>query len=150
MCQVLGEGWARPLKGFMREKEFLQSQHFNCLLGQGEVGLSWTNFLVNLLSTSKPPHTKVFTPLPQGATNQSIPIVLAVSAADKARAEGSSCLALRYQGRVRAVVRNPEFYPHRREERAARQFGTTNPNHPYIKVITNLNNPYIKVPIWTR
>ena len=30
--QVLGEGWARPLTGFMREKEYLQSQHFNCLL----------------------------------------------------------------------------------------------------------------------
>ena len=30
--QVLGEGWAAPLQGFMREKEFLQSQHFNCLL----------------------------------------------------------------------------------------------------------------------
>ena len=100
-----------------------------------------------MLRATNPPYVRVFTPLPQGATNQSIPIVLAVSAADKARAEGSPCLALRYQGRVRAIVRNPEFYPHRREERAARQFGTTNPNHPYIKVITNPNNPYIKVTI---
>ena len=30
--------------------------------------------------------------------------------------------------------RNPEFYPHRKEERCARQFGTTNPDHPCIKV----------------
>ena len=30
--QVLGEGWATPLKGFMKEREFLQCQHFNCLL----------------------------------------------------------------------------------------------------------------------
>jgi 3'-phosphoadenosine 5'-phosphosulfate synthase len=30
--QVLGEGWATPLTGFMREREFLQSQHFGCLL----------------------------------------------------------------------------------------------------------------------
>lgn len=30
--QVLGEGWAAPLKGFMKEREFLQCQHFNCLL----------------------------------------------------------------------------------------------------------------------
>ena len=29
---MLGEGWATPLTGFMREKEFLQCQHFNCLL----------------------------------------------------------------------------------------------------------------------
>jgi hypothetical protein len=29
---VLGEGWAAPLTGFMREKEFLQCQHFNCFV----------------------------------------------------------------------------------------------------------------------
>lgn len=30
--QVLSEGWAAPLTGFMREHEYLQSQHFGCLL----------------------------------------------------------------------------------------------------------------------
>jgi len=103
--QVLGEGWAPPLRGFMREKELLQSQHFNCLLGQAE------------------------------PTNQSVPIVLAVSEADKARAEGSRALVLRYQGVARAVLRAPEFYPHRKEERCARQFGTTNPEHPAIRLV---------------
>ena len=29
--QVLSEGWATPLSGFMREREFLQCQHFGCL-----------------------------------------------------------------------------------------------------------------------
>lgn len=28
---VLSEGWASPLKGFMRENEYLQCLHFNCL-----------------------------------------------------------------------------------------------------------------------
>lgn len=28
---VLGEGWASPLRGFMRESEFLQTLHFNSL-----------------------------------------------------------------------------------------------------------------------
>lgn len=33
---VLSEGWASPLKGFMRESEFLQTLHFNSLrLGDG-------------------------------------------------------------------------------------------------------------------
>ena len=32
--QVLAEGWASPLKGFMREKEYLQCLHFNCLLDE--------------------------------------------------------------------------------------------------------------------
>lgn len=30
--QVLAEGWATPIAGFMREREYLQSQHFGCLL----------------------------------------------------------------------------------------------------------------------
>ncbi len=30
--QVLAEGWASPLKGFMREREYLQVIHFNTLL----------------------------------------------------------------------------------------------------------------------
>ena len=30
--QVLAEGWATPLNGFMREREYLQSQHFGLLL----------------------------------------------------------------------------------------------------------------------
>lgn len=29
--QVLSEGWASPLRGFMRESEFLQTLHFNSL-----------------------------------------------------------------------------------------------------------------------
>lgn len=33
--QVLSEGWAFPLTGFMREKEYLQSQHFGCLINGG-------------------------------------------------------------------------------------------------------------------
>jgi len=102
--QVLSEGWAMPLKGFMREKQFLQSQHFNCLL-DGETA------------------------------NQSVPIVLPVKTEDKMRMVGCQAIALRYQGVTKAVLRKPEFYEHRKEERCARQFGTTNPNHPYIKMI---------------
>ena len=30
--QVLSEGWATPLSGFMREKEYLQCLHFGCLM----------------------------------------------------------------------------------------------------------------------
>ena len=30
--QVLGEGWATPLRGFMREREYLQTLHFGCLV----------------------------------------------------------------------------------------------------------------------
>lgn len=43
-------------------------------------------------------------------------------------------MALVYEGRRVAILRNPEFYEHRKEERCARQWGTTCKDHPYIKV----------------
>ncbi|MCL4118771.1 UNVERIFIED_CONTAM: hypothetical protein GTU68_025204, partial [Idotea baltica] len=102
--QVLSEGWATPLKGFMREKEFLQSQHFGCLFEGGTI-------------------------------NQSIPIVLPCSTEDKNRLEGNTSLALKYKNKILAIIRNPEFYEHRIEERCSRQWGTSNPGHPYIKMV---------------
>ena len=38
--QVLSEGWASPLTGFMREKELLQCLHFVTLLDDGVVNQS--------------------------------------------------------------------------------------------------------------
>ncbi|XP_067673670.1 bifunctional 3'-phosphoadenosine 5'-phosphosulfate synthase-like isoform X1 [Haliotis asinina] len=102
--QVLSEGWASPLKGFMREREFLQSQHFGCLLDGG-------------------------------LSNQSIPIVLPVQTEDKERLEGNAAFTLKYEGKAVAILRDPEFYKHNKEERCSRQFGTSNPGHPYIKMV---------------
>ncbi|MED6252518.1 Bifunctional 3'-phosphoadenosine 5'-phosphosulfate synthase 2 [Ataeniobius toweri] len=102
--QVLAEGWASPLKGFMRERELLQVLHFGSLLDGG-------------------------------AINMSIPIVLPVSTETKQELEGCAAVALEYQGSCVAILRNPEFYAYRKEERCARQFGTTCPQHPYIKMI---------------
>jgi len=102
--QVLGEGWATPMTGFMREKEFLQCQHFNCLLDDG-------------------------------VTNQSVPIVLPISRSDKEKLKECEMFTLRYNGEPKAILSNPEFYEHRKEERCARQFGMYNDGHPYIKMI---------------
>ncbi|XP_048581623.1 bifunctional 3'-phosphoadenosine 5'-phosphosulfate synthase-like isoform X1 [Nematostella vectensis] len=102
--QVLSEGWATPLYGFMRENEFLQCQHFGALL-QASV------------------------------SNQSVPIVLPLTTENKNRLEGCSAYTLTYEGRNIAIVRNPDFYEHRKEERIARQWGTTSPNHPHIKMV---------------
>ena len=70
---MLGEGWATPLTGFMREREYLQCQHFNCLLDNG-------------------------------VTNQSVPVVLPVTTADKERLGSCDKFALRYQGQVRLLT----------------------------------------------
>ncbi|XP_076830822.1 bifunctional 3'-phosphoadenosine 5'-phosphosulfate synthase 1 [Brachyhypopomus gauderio] len=102
--QVLAEGWATPLNGFMREREYLQCLHFDCLLDGGVI-------------------------------NMSVPVVLPVSGADKERLDGSTAVALAYGGRRVAILRNPEFYEHRKEERCARQWGTTCRDHPYIKMV---------------
>lgn len=70
-----------------------------------------------------------------GAINMSIPIVLPVSTETKEELDGCAAVALEYQGSRVAILRNPEFYEHRKEERCARQWGTTCPQHPYIKVL---------------
>lgn len=67
--------------------------------------------------------------------NQSIPIVLAINTADKNRLEGSSAVTLRHKGKILAILRRPEFYFHRKEERCSWQFGTNNLGHPYIRMI---------------
>ena len=70
-----------------------------------------------------------------GTINLTVPIVLPVSTETKQELDGSAAVALEYQGSRVAILRNPEFYQHRKEERSARQWGTTCPKHPYIKVI---------------
>ncbi|RWS31007.1 adenylsulfate kinase-like protein, partial [Leptotrombidium deliense] len=99
--QVLSEGWATPLQGFMRENEYLQCIHFGMI----------------------------------NDDNQTIPIVLAITDADKERLENASAITLRYNGTNYAILRNPEFYEHRKEERCARTFGTCNSGHPTVKLI---------------
>eukprot|EP00118_Oscarella_pearsei_P009209 m.51798 g.51798 ORF g.51798 m.51798 type:complete len:621 (+) comp34158_c0_seq34:1824-3686(+) len=102
--QVLGEGWATPLKGFMREVELLQCLHFGTITD----GVT---------------------------TNQSVPIVLPISAEDKEKLGDVEAFTLKYEGRDVAVMRNPEIYLHRKEERCSRQWGTCNKGHPYIKMV---------------
>lgn len=106
---VLSEGWASPLKGFMREDEYLQTIHFNCIRqADGSV------------------------------TNMSVPIVLAITEDDKAKLEGKNAFALKSpEGKIVAILRNFEIYNHNKEERCARTFGLTDERHPYTDIIYN-------------
>lgn len=105
--QVLSEGWAYPLKGFMKEDDFLTCQHFNTVTRDG----------------------KKF--------NQSIPIVCPVNDENKARLENKDAIALTYNGKTLAIMRKPEFYDHRKEERCARTWGIYTTEHPYMKAHIN-------------
>lgn len=73
----------------------------------------------------------------------SVPIVLTATREDKERLDGCTAFALMYEGRRVAILRNPEFFEHRKEERCARQWGTTCKNHPYIKVLTHLTVTFV-------
>ncbi|CAB4054927.1 PAPSS [Lepeophtheirus salmonis] len=101
--QVLSEGWSWPLKGFMRESEYIECLQFKCI------------------------HSH--------SVNQSVPIVLPVQ--EKELYEAGKSVALIYEGQIKAVLKNIEIYEHRKEERIARTFGTSHPDHPYIKMINS-------------
>lgn len=105
--QVLSEGWAYPLRGFMREHEYLQALHFNCLLNDDETVRD----------------------------NQSVPIVLSCTQADRDRLSNCQSIVLWHDDQPVAILRQPEFYFQRKEERCSRQFGTNNVKHPYIKMV---------------
>ncbi|XVF63716.1 hypothetical protein PTKIN_Ptkin09bG0108500 [Pterospermum kingtungense] len=110
---VISEGWASPLKGFMREDEYLQSLHFNSLrLKDGSV------------------------------VNMSLPIVLAMDDETKEGVGSSSAVTLvGPDGDSIAILRSIQIYKHNKEERMARTWGTTAPGLPYIEeVITPAGN----------
>ena len=100
----------------MREEEYLQCIHFGLLIKEKN-------------------------------HNQTIPIVLAISNEQKSLVENipnGNCgdhdhiirgVTLKYQDKIIAILDNYEIFPHRKEERAASIYKTTNCGHPSIKLI---------------
>lgn len=131
--QVIGEGWASPLKGFMREGTLLEVLHFNSILvdpfnltENKDIHTSTTNF--QNFKQYRPPDR----------VSMSVPITLSCTEYTKAAIESSqhNAVALTTQmGNVVAILRNPEIYPNRKEEIATRMFGVIDMGHPYIKEI---------------
>lgn len=106
---VVSEGWASPLKGFMREDEYLQSLHFNCVR-------TMEGSLVNM----------------------SLPIVLAIDDEVKAQIGGSTSVALLApDGHSLGILSSIEIYKHNKEERIARTWGSTAPGLPYVEEVIN-------------
>ncbi|KAH9624104.1 hypothetical protein KSS87_020569 [Heliosperma pusillum] len=103
---VLSEGWASPLRGFMRQTEFLQTLHFNSLrLDDGNI------------------------------VNMSVPIVLAIDEFLKTRIGESTRVALidPDSDQPIAILNDIEIYKHNKEERIARTWGTTARGLPYAE-----------------
>jgi 3'-phosphoadenosine 5'-phosphosulfate synthase len=133
--QVIGEGWASPLRGFMREGTLLQTLHFNSILvdpfdltgndALHESQTEWNDY------TERQPPSRV---------SMSVPITLALTEFTKkqieAHASGGQAVALVTQmGDTVAILRNPEIYENRKEEIVSRMFGAVDDDHPYIKHI---------------
>lgn len=131
--QVIGEGWASPLKGFMREGTLLETLHFNSILTDP------FNLTGNALRLERktdfnhfpehPPPTRV---------SMSVPITLSCTSytKDAIESSGKSAVALVTQmGQTVAILRDPEIYNNRKEEIVTRMYGVIDPDHPYIRNI---------------
>lgn len=64
----------------------------------------------------------------------------AIDDAQKACIGQSTAVALYYRDVLVGVLDNIEIYEHRKEERVARQFGTTDVRHPTIELIMAQGN----------
>ncbi|GMS86183.1 hypothetical protein PENTCL1PPCAC_8358, partial [Pristionchus entomophagus] len=131
--QVLAEGWATPLYGFMRERQYLQSLHFGQML-------DLTRKCVFPGEEVEGEDEEDSFPMAD-PVNQSIPIVLTICPKKKEQltkdGKVAPAIALSYQGRRIAVLRKGEIFEHRRKERAARQFGSIDERHPGVAQILN-------------
>jgi len=105
LVQTVGEGWAFPLKGFMNEMELLESLQMK-----------------TVADASGKRHML------------SVPITQDISTELKSAFAGCKAIALCNAkingGKPIAVIRNPVFFPNRKEEICSRAFGCFSPNHP--------------------
>lgn len=126
----MAEGWASPLSGFMRERQYLQCLHSGQILDLKR-GFPDSNDLQNI------EEKKEFQLLE--SINQSIPIVLAITSEQRKEIlkRITEPIRLIYNNKLIALMHDSEIYPHRKEERIHRQFGYYNTQHPTIQMIND-------------
>lgn len=130
---TVADGWAAPLKGFMREGTLLQTLHFNSML------VDPYNLTGSVAVNEMPTDFFDFSrTVPPKRVSMSVPIVLPCTAYTKSVIETSGKKAvtlMNKHGNAIAILRNPEVYINRKEEIITRCFGVIDPGHPYIKHI---------------
>lgn len=131
--QVIGEGWAAPLRGFMREGVYLQSLHFSSVLYDAD------NLTDGHLALHKPTNFAEYSNefVSKGKrVNMPVPIVLPINDAAKERIGSFKQVVLvSPAGEELALLNDPEIYDHRKEERITTTFGAMDKGHPYIAEI---------------
>jgi len=133
--QVIGEGWASPLRGFMREGPLMQALHFNSWVIDPH---NFTGMAGYIERKTDWLHTETYPPM---RVSMPVPIVLPVTDFTKRQIEKANAITLyNSAGKPLAIMRNPEVYEHRKEEIIARCFGVEDPDHPYITLIRTAGN----------
>ena len=131
--QVIGEGWASPLKGFMREGTLLETLHFNSIL------VDPFNVTGNAMRHERQTDFSHFSDAqPPQRVSMSVPITLSCTSFTKEAIENSKTrdVALVTQmGETVAILRDAEIYDNRKEEIVTRMFGAIDMGHPYIQHI---------------
>lgn len=129
--QTIGEGWAAPLKGFMREGTLLETIHFNSIV------VDTFNLTGNAMRHETKTDFQNFSERqPPNRVSMSLPITLACTDFTKKLVEesGSPDVALvTNMGQIVAILKDPEIYNNRKEEIATRMYGVIDMGHPYIK-----------------
>lgn len=129
--QTVGEGWAAPLKGFMREGTLLETLHFN------SITVDPFNLTDNKLKHETRTDFANFPEFPPpDRVSMSVPITLTITDLTKKIVEdsGSPDVALvTTMGHTVAILKDHEIYDNRKEEIATRLYGAVDPGHPYIK-----------------
>ena len=111
--QVISEGWAAPLRGFLREGPLMQVLHFNSLITD-----TWNRTGAVDLNT-RPTNWNDYTTRGPDRMSLSVPITLPATDYTKEMIESSGKKAVALvdkDGRILGVLRNPEIYEHRKEE----------------------------------
>jgi 3'-phosphoadenosine 5'-phosphosulfate synthase len=131
--QTIGEGWASPLRGFMREGTLLETLHFNSIL------IDPFNLTGNVDRLERQTDFAHFPPhAPPSRVSMSLPITLSCTSFTKKVIEmsGKDAVALvTPMGKTVAILRHPEIYENRKEEIVTRMFGVIDVSHPYISYI---------------
>ena len=113
ILQVISEGWAAPLRGFLREGPLMQVLHFNSLITD-----TWNRTGAVDLNT-RPTNWNDYTTRGPDRMSLSVPITLPATDYTKEMIESSGKKAVALvdkDGRILGVLRNPEIYEHRKEE----------------------------------
>merc|ERR1719181_1432439 len=127
--QVIGEGWASPLRGFMREGHLVQTLHFDSILVDNDNFTGVGGYLDR-------PTNWMQAKFPRERASMPVPIVLPVTAFTKRMVGKAKAVKLiNAAGVPLAILRNPEVYDLRVRELIHRTWGITDDEHPYIKLL---------------